>query len=98
MDVNTVEVQQKPETRNARLKDTLKAKFDSVNESGKRSDVFLDNIQQGCVVVDVSSILGVFNHGCPHVACTKQSNVKNWKGDAGVLTFTWECSNGHSGY
>ena len=89
-----------PETRDQcteRLKLTLKAEFDEVNGSGKKSKMFMEHGKQKRAIIDVDLILQLFQNNCQIHLCTGQCSVASFEAVGGVLKITWECSNGHSG-
>ena len=89
-----------PETRDQcteRLKLTLKAEFDEVNGSGKKSKMFMEHGKQKRAIIDVDLILQLFQNNCQIHLCTGQCSAASFEAVGGVLKITWECSNGHSG-
>ena len=84
----------KPETlddRNRRLAQEIREAL--LEGLGNHSDMF----KRERVIVDVPLLLKTFNSGCTHLSCPGTSKVLHSKMSGGVLTVSWECSEGHLG-
>ena len=90
----------KPETlddRNRRLAQEMREAFGVLEGLGNHSDMFREHFKRECVIVDVPLLLKTFNSGCTHLSCPGTSKVFHSKMSRGVLTVSWECSEGHLG-
>lgn len=95
------EVQHGPVSKQDRdkiLKQEIRKKFEMLNQIGQESELFQKHAKLERVIVDVSTILPLFDRKCPHVSCDKTSKVINYKLSGGVLKVSWNCPNGHGGY
>ena len=63
----------------------IKEKFSSVNKAGKESNLYFEHVKQDRVVVDISSLLPLFENGCQHQSCSGNSKVTTAKVEAGVM-------------
>ena len=93
--------QQKPESceeRTQRLKQKLKTAFSSLNACGNNASMLVEHCKQDGVVVDVSTILELFNKSCQHSSCQGASKVVKTDVDGGVLRVSWACSEGYFGF
>jgi hypothetical protein len=100
-DIGMIYTQQKPESfeeRTQRLKQKLKTAFNSLHESGNNNSMLAEHFMQDRVIVDVSTVLEIFNNSCQHSSCQGTSRVVKTDMDAGVLKVSWECSEGHFGF
>jgi len=84
--------------RDNRLKRELKEKIEMLNRVGGESELLLQHAKLKRVVVDVSTILPLFERKCPNEKCSEKSKVVNHKLVGGVLQVSWNCPNNHSGY
>lgn len=83
--------------RNERLMQEMKTAFNVLEGLGNHSDMFDTHFKRDRVIVDVPLLLETFNKGCKHLSCPGTSKVKSSKMSGGVLTVSWECSEGHLG-
>jgi hypothetical protein len=68
-DSGMIYTQQKPENfeeKTQRLKQKLKTAFNSLHESGNNNSMLAEYFMQDRVIVDVSTILEIFNNSCQH--------------------------------
>jgi hypothetical protein len=75
----------------------IKEKFSSINKVGRESHLYGEHVKQDRVVVDVNTLLPLFENGCQHHSCSGNSKVTTSKTEAGVLCIYWNCTNGHQG-
>ena len=69
-----------------------------LNQIGHESELFQKHAKLERVIVDVTTILSLFNRKCPHASCDTKSKVINHTLSGGVLKVPWNCPNGHGGY
>ena len=62
----------------------IKEKFSSINKAGKESNLYFEHVKQDRVVVDINSLLLLFENGCQHQSCSGNSQVTTSKVEAGV--------------
>jgi hypothetical protein len=96
-----IEVQHGPESkqeRDNRLTQQLKGKIEMLSRVGQESELFHEHAKLERVVVDVSTILTLFERRCPNESRAEKSRVVNYKLSGGVLQVSWNCPNGHNGY
>ena len=98
---SVIEVQHGPVSKQDRakiLKQEVRKKFEMLNQIGHESELFQKHAKLERVIIDVTTILSLFNRKCPHASCDTKSKVINHTLSGGVLKVSWNCPNGHGGY
>ena len=75
----------------------MKEAFAVLDGLGDHGDMFHEHFKRERVIVDVPLLQKAFNSGCTFLSCPVTSKVLHSKMSGGVLTVSWECSEGHLG-
>ena len=84
--------------RDDRLNSKLKEKFDSLFTESNESGLNRQHLLQEHVIVDLKTLLALFEKKCSKHSCSGVCKVVNYKLSWGVLWVSWECSSNHHGY
>ena len=98
-DSEEILVQHGPETLEewkTRLLTKLNTKFSSMNNIGKESDIYRNQVHKIRAIVDVQKIVELFQK-CQLPTCSAVANVKANSVKGGVLKIEWVCGNSHHG-
>jgi hypothetical protein len=98
-DSEEILVQHGPETLDewkTRLLTKLNTKFSSMNNIGKESDIYRNQVHKIRAIVDVQKIVELFQK-CQLPTCSAVANVKANSVKGGVLKIEWVCGNSHHG-